>query len=763
MYCPKCKQTFEEGSRRFCPTDGTRLISEAAEQTSARAEGGIFRHLLPRLEAERARDESLARKAPPRAPQPAPEFTPGTDAFFEFDDVDLELDDLHTVDQAFIDHAVSTPAPPPPVPRRVTRKIDISQVPAGHVDLATREEATQSLDLDFDIDNPKGFVGRTVKGRYNIVEFLGGGGDGLAYLAEDKLSGDRKVLVRILLDGESDGLVGSFLAEERVALSHLDHPNIARLIDSGELGDGTSFLITEYIDALSVRDVLEVNGRLEPARASRIVRQAAYALNDAHQQGIIHRDLRPENLILDPSEDGTEQLKIVNFGSSDGTPNEHNLSYKSPEVLDGRRATAASDIFSLAVVAYEMLTGRLPFMGDSPRDLIHAHHAGLELPASSVNPGVSRAVDDIFARVFSFTPANRYAKAREFGDALAGVLVVETPPAEPKEAPAPPPRPLVTPPVSHQVTPAAPPAELPAGLKKPMRPVVENVRLEPLETMDDEPAWTRRSPEPLQTGSSKWKWVAAIGIPLLLVLAAIGVIYVIRRPAEPIHIATNEANSVATNTQPDRPPITSNIETPPAPRAIQAPPNSDYFQSTRRELKGDLAQHFIGFSIYYPKEWKVNASQPGSSASGRGKFLDIARETPDGRMKEQMLISYYASKGTFTEDAEKFPQMVKETNETLKKLIPNYQMVSEGDINVNGDWRAYEVKFQGSGTAANGDRLVVWGRRLFIPAARPGVRDGFEITMLATSLADNVQSVDDVGVRGELAQVLFTFEPSQTF
>src|SRR4051794_32583256 len=119
MYCPKCKQTFEEGSRRFCPTDGTRLISEVVEQTAARAEGGIFRHLLPRLEADRARDESLSRKAPPRAPQPAPDFALGGDPFFEFDDVDLELDDLHVVDQTIIEHAVPTAVPAvPPITRR---------------------------------------------------------------------------------------------------------------------------------------------------------------------------------------------------------------------------------------------------------------------------------------------------------------------------------------------------------------------------------------------------------------------------------------------------------------------------------------------------------------------------------------------------------------------------------------------------------------------------------------------------------------------
>jgi hypothetical protein len=132
-------------------------------------------------------------------------------------------------------------------------------------------------------------------------------------------------------------------------------------------------------------------------------------------------------------------------------------------------------------------------------------------------------------------------------------------------------------------------------------------------------------------------------------------------------------------------------------------------------------------------------------------------------MHEQMLVSYYPSKGTFTEDAERFPLLVKETNDTLKKLLPGYQAMSEGEITINNGWKAYEVKFQGGGTSPTGEKLVVWGRRIFIPAARPGVRDGFMVTMLATSYADEIKSVDDVGVKGELAPVLYSFEPSQNF
>ena len=97
--------------------------------------------------------------------------------------------------------------------------------------------------------------------------------------------------------------------------------------------------------------------------------------------------------------------------------------------------------------------------------------------------------------------------------------------------------------------------------------------------------------------------------------------------------------------------------------------------------------------MYYPKDWKVNGPQESSTASGRGKFIDISRLTPEGRLKEQMLVSYYPSKGTFKDDAVAFPQMVKETNETLKKLLPGYQVVSEGEIKDNGD--VYTSTYEG--------------------------------------------------------------------
>jgi serine/threonine protein kinase len=386
--------------------------------------------------------------------------------------------------------------------------------------------------------------------------------------------------------------------------------------------------------------------------------------------------------------------------------------------------TAASDVYSLGVVAFEILTGALPFEGATAKDLLRSQYAGLQKRPSQIRSALPSGGDAIIEKALSVKATDRYAKARDLGDALSDVL------------------------------------EIREGKKPHAAPSRKIEVLKPLETLRRkhvEPAWKNRSPEPPQEETSRAKLMGVIAGAALLLLLVLGWYYIVSSPSDasvPVTFIANE--------EPSTPTISSDVEMPPQPRKITQPPNSEYFANSKQNLRDDLLRNFVGFSLYYPKDWKTNPPQPGTAGS-RGKFLDIARLTPEGTPKEQMLVSYYPSKGTFTADAPAFAQMVKETNETLKKILPGYQMISEGEIKVNGDWRAYEVKFTSSGTAANGERIDVWGRRLFIPAARPGVRNGFEITMLATSLSDDVKSVDDVGVHGELASILYSFEPSQNF
>ena len=757
MYCPKCRDIFEEGSRRFCPTDGARLISDAVEAQSGTGHPGIFSNLLPKVSHDTTHDEVLSNAPKVFTTEPELDLFSDNSAKVQASEPYFEIGDVQPEIENVANFSMPTPAAETPEPevKNLGRKVNPYDIPAGHVELDDSVR-TAGIFNEFDADKPESFVGRMVKGRYRVTEFLGGDGSGLGYLADDKLSVDKMVLVRILLEDGSDQIMNSILAEERVSLSHFSHPNIGRLIDSGEFTDGTQFLVTEYTDALSVSDILGIHGQIELSRAARVIRQASHALNEAHQEGIIHRDIRPENLIICPDGE-TEQTKLINFGASNGEPNPLNAGYKAPEVLDGRVATVSSDIFSLAVVAYEMLTGNMPFDGSTAKEIVRMQSAGLTEPPSTVRRELPYMVDDVLSKALAFNAADRFAKARDFGDAFSNALVE-------------PPRPIVVSESSIIIEEAA-------GIHEPEQIVAKGTVPTPVEGKVEilkpiaappvakpaEPAWKNRSPEPPQVETSRAKIFAGAGILVLLVALAFGWYYLFNHPAETGLPTQSERNDAQNNIDPNARPVSTDIEVPPLPRKIAQPPNTDYYDNNKANLKGDLSRNFVGFSVYYPKDWKVNGPQASTTLNARGKFLDIARVTPEGQLKEQMLISYYLSKGTFKDDKEKFAQMVRETNDTLKKLLPGYQMVSEGEIAVNGGWRAYEVKFQGGGTSVNGEKLIVWGRRLFIPAARPGTRAGFEITMLATSLADEVRSVDDVGVHGELSAILASFEPSQNF
>ncbi len=722
MYCPKCKESFEEGSRRFCPTDGTRLVSEAAAAGSR--SGGIFSNLIPKIDAGRETDEVISGipqfviTEPEAAAEPPQEPEDIAGDYFEFEDIEPD-----TVPGL----SAETPAIVEPVEvKPTTRKIKPYEIPAGHVEL---EQGGRHIDsVDFSADDPESFVGRTVKGRYYVTELLGGDENSFAYLAYDKIFRDKMVLVRILPHEAADALEASIIDDELVALSHISHPNVARLIDSGHFTDKTRFLISEYVDALSVNDILSIHGAVGGLRAARIIRQVAYALNEVHQEGIIHRDLRPENIIIARAEDDNEQAILVNFGASNGEANERNRGYKAPEVFDGRYSTISGDNFSLAVVAFEMVTGVMPFEGTTSNAMVRSQYAGPRRLPSQIRRDLRSSVDRVFEKALAFNVADRYVKARDFGDALFNALA-ETPVAAEKKAA--------------------------AGVKV--------VKSEIVVPPADEPAWKNRSPEPPQIENAWSRAIAAAGILSLLALLAFGWFYLAKHPVAGDVPAQTELNAVQPNSENPAPRVVIETEMPPLPRSIPQPPNTNFYQNSKQNLKGDLIRNFVGFTMYYPKDWKVNGPQESTAVNTRGKFLDISRLTPEGRLKEQMLVSYYPSKGTFREDTDKFPQMVKEANETLKKILPGYKVVSEGEIKVNGDWRAYEVKFQGSGTSDSGEKIDVWGRRLFIPAARPGVRSGFEITMLATSAAEEVRSVNDVGVKGELAPILYSFEPSQNF
>ena len=221
----------------------------------------------------------------------------------------------------------------------------------------------------------------------------------------------------------------------------------------------------------------------------------------------------------------------------------------------------------------------------------------------------------------------------------------------------------------------------------------------------------------------------------------------------------------------DQPPVTANdsqnltatpeIESAPQSRKIEQPENFEYFENSLENLSKELQKNYRKFSLSYPKDWTQNKFDKNQNKVD-DKFIDISIND-DGIPIEQFMVSYYTSHGTFEQDREKFPEIVKKASDDIKKSpLPNYKLVSSGETTLNG-WRAYEMKFQGEGTTRGGNKIKLWGRRFFIPAARPGERKGLVVTLLATSLSENVKSVDDLGKKGELEKILYTFEPDRNY
>jgi serine/threonine protein kinase len=510
---------------------------------------------------------------------------------------------------------------------------------------------------------------------------------------------------------------------------------------------------------------LQQTGQFNALRAARIVRQAAYALSEVHQNGVLHRNLKPENIILTVNEAGTELVKVTDFAVSDGRQITDNTAYKSPEQLEGKMPSFASDIYSLAVIAYQMLTNRLPFAATSVNDLISAQKKGLSLHTSNLRLDLPPQVDEILGKALAYKPTARYPKARDFGDALFSALTTDAPAAKPEEAEK---TPEITPLISADTSLEDVEIELlddepektdSAALEAPVAEKVEAA--DEAKPAEDLP-WEKRSPEPVKVASKSWTLYSILGLTALVIgLWAIWY-YFLNRPNQPDFAPANQVATEGNSNAPVENPVANNapatmpeIELPPSERKVLPPPNTEYFQNTRENLKGDLATYYRGFSFYYPKDWVKTASQKN--------FVDVVRKTEDGIPIEQMLVSFYKSKGTFKADRDDFPALVKETNKRLAEQLPNYRFVSEGEKTINGGWKVYEMKFEGTLPTKNGESVKLFGKRLFMPAMRQGIKSGFVITMLATPLSPNVQTIEDLGEKGELRTIMETFEPSQLY
>ncbi len=288
-------------------------------------------------------------------------------------------------------------------------------------------------------------VGQVVADRYHILKKLGEGGMGAVYLGEHVKMG-RKSAIKVMMASmaHDPDAVARFNREASNA-SRISHPNVCQIFDFGETSDGLIYLAMEFIEGKSLKDLVEHEGAIPAARAASIVRQAADALQAAHDLGIVHRDIKPDNIMLCQGRDGSDVVKVVDFGIARavggdesgqkvtktglvvGTPE-----YMSPEQLSGDKLDGRSDIYSLGLVLYRMLTGTLPFQADSAQETMIKRLTDDPMPLSDARtdiefpPKLQLVMNTALAR----SAAERYQQASEFGrdtmDAVAGMAMPST-------------------------------------------------------------------------------------------------------------------------------------------------------------------------------------------------------------------------------------------------------------------------------------------------------------------------------------------------
>jgi eukaryotic-like serine/threonine-protein kinase len=267
--------------------------------------------------------------------------------------------------------------------------------------------------------------------RYEEPRLVGRGGMGEIYLAHDRMLG-RTVAVKLLAErlAEDPELRERFRREALAAARLSAEPHVVTIFDVGELA-GRPFTVMEYLPGGTLAQ--RMDGPVEPARALAWLRQAAEALDAAHASGVVHRDVKPANLLFD----GSDRLQVVDFGIARLVDETLGMTapgtilgtagYLAPEQAAGRETTAASDRYALAVVAYELLTGRRPFERGSETAEAAAHIHEPVPPAAEQGVGLPEEVDAVFARALAKNPVHRYPTAAGFVDALAGALQGQEP------------------------------------------------------------------------------------------------------------------------------------------------------------------------------------------------------------------------------------------------------------------------------------------------------------------------------------------------
>lgn len=282
--------------------------------------------------------------------------------------------------------------------------------------------------------------GKRLRNRYEVLEKVGEGGMAVVYKAKDALLG-RVVALKVLRDqfATDADFVARFRLEAQAAGS-LSHPNVVNIFDVGE-DEGVHFIVMEYVEGENLKERIR-RGRLAVSEAVAIAREIAKALEAAHRQGLVHRDIKPHNILL--TRDGT--VKVTDFGIARAASAATSLTatgtvigsvhYFSPEQARGDAVDSASDLYSLGVVLYEMVTGELPFTGESPVAIALKHLQESTRPVRELNPEVPRELERIIRKATAKSKADRYQSAQELLADLRRLSLFEESRVELEPAPA---------------------------------------------------------------------------------------------------------------------------------------------------------------------------------------------------------------------------------------------------------------------------------------------------------------------------------------
>lgn len=313
---------------------------------------------------------------------------------------------------------------------------------------------------------PADDVGRVVDGRYRIQELVAQGGMGKVYKVEHLHLGQvfaMKVIRKDLLDGR--GIAERF-RREALTTSQIGHANIVFLTDFGFDPDLGAYFVMEYLEGRKLKDLIRAEAPMPLRRVHHLLAQIGDALGAAHAKGVIHRDLKPENIIILNQGTLMDFVKVLDFGIAGLLETDESLTrpgalmgspyYISPEQSLGQEPDPRSDVYALGVILYQLLTGELPFKGQTVAEVLHKHREETPAPPSAARPeaGIPPVIDAVVLKALAKKAGDRFATVRDLTRAFwQGVLQASTPPAASTSTPA----------AGAEPTPAVPQAPDPAG------------------------------------------------------------------------------------------------------------------------------------------------------------------------------------------------------------------------------------------------------------------------------------------------------------